>query len=198
MSTGPGVCPNCGAPLELDESGNCCWCHARVQDTRQSRYIAFSGGQAMVPDDVDDCFTSSPFIFLTLSVLGPGLSSEPVVQKYTRSDPRFLHQVRRLSVAVSAAGVRVRDAGLLRDSFDQNLKVYTPAEIWTFDLAIDVIAMLGALEGLPGKARAMVTEDLRSLNESVRSHQWKKELKRAGPGPEEFQDLRAQIPRHMP
>jgi hypothetical protein len=38
--------------------------------------------------------------------------------------------------------VRVRDARLLKDSFDDNLKVYEPAEIWLADLAIDVIAML--------------------------------------------------------
>ncbi len=197
MSTGPGVCPNCGGPLEIDESGNCSWCHARVRaEAPAARYQGYSGGQSLVPDDVDDCGTSAPFIFLALSVLGPGLSTEPVVQEYLRGNPGLARDIQALSAAVSAAGVRVRDAGLLKDSFDENLAVYTPAEIWTFDLAFDVIAMLGGLEGLPGKARAMVTQDLRSLDQTAHSHTWKKDLKKAGSGPEEFRELRERIPRH--
>jgi len=196
MSTGPGVCPNCGAPLELDESGNCSWCHARVRaEAPAARYHGYSVGLALVPGDVDDCGTSAPFIFLALSVLGPGLSTELVVQEYLRGNPGLARDIQALSAAVSAAGVRVRDAGLLRDSFDENLAVYTSAEIWTFDLAFDVIAMLGGLEGLPGKARAMVTQDLRSLDQTAHSHTWKKDLKKAATGPEEFRELRARIPR---
>jgi hypothetical protein len=198
VSTGPGVCPNCGAPLELDESGNCTWCHARIRaGVPAARYRGFPAGLDLVPGDVDDCGTSAPFIFLALSVLGPGLSTEPVVREYLRGNPGLVRDIRALSAAVSAAGVRVRDAGLLKDSFDENLAVYTPAEIWAFDLAFDVIAMLGALDDLPGKARAMVTEDLRSLDQTAHSHTWKKDLKKAGPGPEEFWELRAMTPRRQ-
>ena len=91
--------------------------------------------------------------------------------------------------------MRVRDAGLLKDSFDENLRVYTAEEIWTFELAIDVIAMLGALDGLPGQARTRAAEDVRTLNGTARGHHWNKELKQAGTGPEEFRQLRAEIPR---
>jgi hypothetical protein len=56
--------------------------------------------------------------------------------------------------------------------------------------------MLGGLDGLPGKAVAMVTEDLRSLDQTARSHTWRKDLKKAGAGPEEFRELRARTPRH--
>jgi hypothetical protein len=72
--------------------------------------------------------------------------------------------------------------------------VYTAEEIWTFELAIDVIAMLGALDGLPGQARARAAEDVRTLNETARGHHWNKELKQAGTGPEEFRQLRAEVP----
>ncbi len=202
MSAGPvtDVCQNCGAPLESDKDGRCPWCNARTRiEPPQSRYVTYLDYPAgLVPDDVDDCATSSPFLYLTLSVLGPGLSLEPAVQEYARRRPGLVQQIKAVSAAVSAAGVRVRDAGLLRDSFDENLKVYTPEEIWTFDLAIDVIAMLGTLDGLSSRARAMVIEGLRSLDDSGASHTWKKELKRAGEGPEAFRELRADVPRHTP
>src|SRR5215469_5790198 len=44
MSAGPivNLCPNCGAPLELDEAAKCRWCHAPVQ---------FAPSEADVGDD---------------------------------------------------------------------------------------------------------------------------------------------------
>jgi hypothetical protein len=200
MITSTGTCPDCGAPLELDQGGNCRWCHAHLHD--EPRHAAASHGPAshgpglgLVPAGTDDCSTSAPFLYLTLAALGSGLSFEPVVREYARANPAQATRIRALSTAVSAAGVRVRDAGLLKDSFDQNLRVYTAEEIWTFELAIDVIAMLGALDGLPGQARAMVAEDVRTLNGTARGHHWNSELRKAGTGPEQFRQLRAEIPR---
>jgi hypothetical protein len=197
MSAGPvvGVCQNCGAPLQRDQGGNCTWCHAHIRvDPPPVRYVAYHDDHALVPDDVDDCSSSSPFVYLMLASLGL-LSTEPVVQEYTSASG--LHgQIRALSTAVSAAGVRVRDGGLLKDSFDQNLDVYTPAEIWTFDLAADVIAMLGAVTGLPGKTRAQIADNIKSLDWNEHRHTWKKDLKKAGEGVGEFRALRAGVPRH--
>lgn len=194
------VCPNCGAPWDPSEGGTCPWCQARIRAQPPAGLpFSFLSSQAgLVPDDVDDCWSSAPFIYLMLSVLGSGLSSEPAVQGYAGSEPGLREQIRTLSAAVSEAGVRVRDAGLLKGAFDQNLRVYTPAEIWTFDLAVDVIAMLGALEGLPASKRATVAGNVRSLDRDVHSHSWKKELKKAGAGPEGFRELRAKVPRHAP
>jgi hypothetical protein len=93
--------------------------------------------------------------------------------------------------------VRVRDARLLKDSFDDNLKVYEPAEIWLADLAIDVIAMLGALPGLPGQTRALAVEDLRCLDRSVQATCGRRGLKQAGEGQEAFRRLGGGIPRHV-
>jgi hypothetical protein len=84
---------------------------------------------------------------------------------------------------VGAAGVRVRDAGLLKDSFDESLQVYTPEEIWSFDLAFDVIAMLGAIDGLRAGTRASLVDSLRSLDRTARLHIFKKDLRKAGQGP---------------
>lgn len=203
MSRGAGVdgCANCGAPLELDEAGRCRWCHAHVQQRRPNLAVvhySFDDQVSLVPANADDCMTSAPFLFLTLSTLGPALSIEPAVQEYTRHQPGLHAKIRALSTAVSAAGVRVRDDGLLKDDFDDNLKVYTPEEIWLFDLAIDVIAMLGTLGGLPKAKHAQVASNLRSLDQSVDTHTWKKELKKAGAGPAEFRELRAGLPRHTP
>jgi hypothetical protein len=192
------VCANCGAPLDLDETGTCRWCHARIRMERAAiPVLRFEDQVSLVPEDTDDCMSSAPFLFLTLSTLGPLLSTEPVVAKYLRGEPQLLQQIRALSAAVSAAGVRVRDAGLLKDDFDDNLAVYTPEEIWTFDLAFDVIALIGALDGLPGRAKAKAASDLRSLNERARSHAWKHAMKKASEGPAAFRDLRARVP-HRP
>jgi len=92
---------------------------------------------------------------------------------------------------VSAAGVRVRDAGLVKDGFDGNLAVYAPAEIWTFDLAIDVLAQLGALDGLTGEMRASIAQSVRQLHEDSRQKIWQKGMKKAGRGPVTWHELRA-------
>lgn len=189
------VCANCGAPLELDETSACRWCHAHIRAQRAaSPVLRFDDELNLVPEDVDDCMSSAPFLFLALSTLGPLLSTEPVVQQYMRGQPWLLQQTRALSTAVSAAGVRVRDAGLLKDDFDDNLAVYTPEEIWTFDLAFDVIALIGALDGLPGRARAKAASDLRTLDGDIRGHTWKHAMKKAGEGPATFRELRARVP----
>jgi hypothetical protein len=162
------------------------------------RVIFFGDDTALVPSGVDDCSTSAPFLYLTIGTFDAVLSREPVVQEYIGKQPGMHEKIRELTTAVGEAGVRVRDAGLLKDDFDDNLRVYTPDEIWTFDLAIDMIAMFGSLDGLPGDSRARLASNLRSLDQSVIEHHWKKELKKAGDGPARFRDLRASVPRHHP
>jgi hypothetical protein len=188
------VCANCGAPLDLDETGACRWCHAHIR-TQQAMISVFDFGDdaKLVPDDVDECWSSAPFLYLAMTTFGM-LSSEPVVQQTMRGEPQLLQQIRALSTAISTAGVRVRDAGLLRDDYDQRLTVYTPEEIWTFDLGFDVIAMIGTLDGLPRKTQAQLAENMRLLNDNAHSHTWKHDLKKAGEGPAAFQELRARVP----
>jgi hypothetical protein len=124
------------------------------------------------------------------------MAARPAVQRYVGQEPGLRLAIRSLTAAVTAAGTRVRDAGKLHGSFDDRLKPYTPDEIWVFDLATDVIALLGSAAGLSGGTRAMMASNLGSLDREASSHRWKKDLKSADPGPEAFRELRARIPRH--
>jgi hypothetical protein len=188
------ACPNCGAPLELDPASECRWCHARIRTERAApAFLRFQDEASLVPEDADDCASSAPFLSLALSSLGL-LSAQPEVKEYMNGEPGLLRQIRALSTMVSAAGVRVRDAGLLKDGFDINLEVYTAEEIWTFDLAFDVIALIGALDGLTGKIRAMTASNIRSLNWYAERHTWKKAMKKAGEGPVALREFRAAVP----
>jgi len=196
------LCPNCGAPWRADEDGTCRWCQARIEvdphlDRPAKHVVATVDGlSSLVPPEVDDCSSCSPFIYLIISVLGPLLSSEPAVQAYTSAEPGLLQQIQALSVAVSEAGVRA--ASVLKSDIDNRLSLYTSEQIWTFDLAADVIAVLSVLDALPSGVRATVAGRLRSLDQEVHSHTWKKEVKKAGEGPEAFRELRARVPHHKP
>lgn len=198
------MCTNCGAPLEPDEGGRCRWCHARVRAEqppaeRLAGRVSLAGRDetGLVPHDDEVHSTFAPFMYLTLSALSL-LSYEAAVRAWTRGQPVLHQRVRALSTAVVATGVRVRDGGQLNDDFDDSLGVYTPDEIWMIDLAIDVIAMLGILDGVRAGTRAQTASNLRSLDQNVDSHTWRKDLKRAGDGPAAFRDLRAAVPRHTP
>jgi hypothetical protein len=191
------VCANCGAPLELDINGRCRWCHAHVTAGRPAQRHFYDADTGLVPDGVDECWGSAPFIYLAMAGLNM-LGTVATVQDYLAERPGVLAVIRELSTAVSAAGVRVRDDGIIANDHDFRHDIYTPEEIWTFDLAFDVIAMLGTLETVDGKTRALVVSDMRELDDEVTSHSWKKQLGKAGDGPAQFREMRAVVPRHSP
>jgi hypothetical protein len=156
----------------------------------------FRGPSSLVPyGDLTVDFSVAPFLGLVLASLRQ-LSSEASVQDYVSRAPGLRPAIQSLALAVADAGVRVRDSGELRDSFDENLPAYTPGEIWVFNLAIDLIALLGGIDDLPGGTRAMIASNLGSLDRDADSRRWKKELRSAGPRPEAFRELRARIPGH--
>ncbi len=150
-----------------------------------------------MPEGTDGCSTSAPFIYLIMACLGSSLNTEQAVLAYVGSYPDFHAHIRELSRAVSNAGVRVRDEGQLRSDFDDSLRIYSPDEIWLFDLAVDVIAMLGSIDGLSNESLARYKSDVRTLDDEVHTHTWKKGVKKAGAGPVQFQDLRHRVPRHV-
>ena len=139
----------------------------------------------------------APFLYLTMTTLDL-LGSDPVVRQYIHAAPEAHRAIRQLSTAIAAAGVRVRDTTTRHGFLEEHLREFTPDEIWLFDLAIDVIAMLGTLGGLSPSMHAQVLSDLRSLDDYPHSHHWKREVRKAGDGPEAFRDLRAHVPRHKP
>jgi hypothetical protein len=193
------LCPHCGAPLDLDPAvaGQCPSCRGAIRFAEPLRSpVTDQASQAgLVPPGLDYEAVAA-FIKLTLMSLSL-LSGDPVVQQYASAAPDAQRAISELSRAVAAAGTRVRDTGQLRGYFDQDLRYYTAQEIWLFDLAIDVLAMLGALGGLPPRTRASVAQDVRLLDGHVR-HRWKKAVRQAGGGPAQFRELRAHVPRHQP
>jgi hypothetical protein len=198
VHTGPVVetCPNCGAPLDLDDVGACRWCRARIRTGQAGG----SGSDALdedrdnlVPEDVDRCALSSVFLSAALSATWM-LGTEPVVQEYMHREPRLIPQIRALSTAVSAAGGRVYDADLVGNRYDGSFEMYTPGEIWIFDLAFDVIALLRARDGLSRQTLTVVAGSMRWTDDLARRSAWKKAIKAAGEGPAAWHELRVRVP----
>ena len=159
-----------------------------------SAYPLDDQGGLVPGNDLADDFSVAPFVGLILASFR-NLSGEPSVQRYVSQEPGLRLAIRSLTAAVTAAGARVRDAGELHGSLDDSLKPYTSAEIWVFNLATDVIAVLGSAAGLSSGMRAMMASNLGGLDREASSHRWKKELKSAELGPEAFRELRSRIPR---
>lgn len=155
-------------------------------------YQASPASQAGLVPDVDH-EAVAPLIHLTLALLA-NLGTEAAVQRYTRAQPGAHRAIRALSAAIAAAGVRVRDSGRARDSFDERLRMFTAGEIWEFDLAYDVLAMLGSLDGLSPGTHARIAGALKTLDQDTHSHHWKNAVCQAGDGPAEFRALRAEVP----
>jgi len=195
-----GRCPNCSSPLALDAAGRCQYCSARYDvalAAREAHASLYSNDpvivSSLVPNGLDHDGVP-PFVSLIISSLGL-LSSEARVRDYLAAQPEAHQAIRALVAAVAAAGVRVRDSGLTRDMFSEALRQFAAAEIWVFNLAIDVIAMLGQVGLTPGD-HALVRGDLQTLDQEVREHYWQQQVHAAGAGPAQFRDLRAYVPHH--
>jgi hypothetical protein len=139
----------------------------------------------------------APFLELTLATLGL-LGGEATVRQYAEANPDAHRAMRALSTQVAEAGIRVRDTAKHHDMFAEHMKMFTPEEYWKFNLAIDVIAMFATGGGLSPDTRALILDDLGTLDDHVHSHHWKSQVKKAGDGPVEFRELRAHIPHHKP
>jgi hypothetical protein len=144
--------------------------------------------------------TDVPFIDLILVTLGYGptygLSADPGVRDFVQSRPGMYELVRELGYRVAAAGLRARDSGQLHRSSADSLRYYSPDEIWAFNLAIDLIAALSALEDISNSARFRVGQAMGNLDATARGHTWHKQLRHAGSGPPELAPLRASVPPH--
>jgi hypothetical protein len=121
-----------------------------------------------------------------------------VVEQYSQGNPDAHRAIRALSTQVAQAGIRVRDTAKHGDMFAEHMNMFTAEEYWKFNLAIDVIAMFATGGGLTPDVRALMIEDLKSLDEHVHSHHWKSQVHKAGDGPVQFRELRAHIPHHKP
>jgi hypothetical protein len=142
--------------------------------------------------------TSVPFIDRILGALGhgqySGLSGDQAVREFVRGQPGLYEQIREVSAVAGGAGTRVRDSGQLRSSVDDNLKYYTPDELWCLDLAVDVIAMLALLPGVPGNFRFQMMDRVHELMSTLTGHHFHKEVKHAVDAPAAFRGLRSRVP----
>jgi hypothetical protein len=152
------------------------------------------GESGLVPHGLDYGATA-PFVNYSLFALAM-LEDEPSVEQYGRANPDARRAIYALSGAVGRTGRRVRESGQnsKADFQYENLKLYTAEEIWMFDLAIDVVAMLTTGGGLGQDNRMMVQDHLRWADKDTHSSHWKREVHKAGDGPPEFRELRAHVP----
>jgi hypothetical protein len=152
---------------------------------------------SLVPPDCSG-WTDVPFIDLLLVELGYspsyGLSAEPAVRDFVRSQPGAYEQIRAVTAVASRAGERARDSGQLKSTLDDNLKYYTSDEIWCFDLALDVLAMLAVVPGVSGDARFRALDAVRTLSVTCHGHFWHKHVRQAVDAPADFGNLRSRVP----
>jgi hypothetical protein len=157
----------------------------------------FGDSFSLVPHDFV-MGTDVPFIDLLLVSLGHGpscgLSHEPAVRDFVRSQPGLYEAIRALGAVVAGAGVRVRDSGQLRDSFDCHITYYTSDELWCFDMATDVLAMLAVLPGVSGSARFSALDAVRDVSQYLSGHWFHKHVQHAVDAPRDFGALRSWAP----
>lgn len=161
MTTSDGpvvdVCPNCGAPLKLDDAGDCTWCHAHV------RVTAPAAGQSAPldvdpPDDVlfgnllsdepGDIELLQPVsnLLVFLSTTGQEAAVHDFLSHWEHKDA-----VGPLLRAARAAGTRVTLSAKASPGFNEFLdhsELYTSDEWWTIALTTDLLALLAALPGV--------------------------------------------------
>jgi hypothetical protein len=177
-------CPNCGAPLELDESGHCHYCGAHislpdpVSDGGTAEFLCNDGTGLPLP------------VFPLLS--GLWMLSTDGAARRALGRPGFIEPARCLTAAVEAAGERAADAGLREITIDP--KAYTPEELWTFHLARDLIAEIAAVDGVDRESARLAKQTVADTDDAW-GRAFKKAEKKLGAEPESLREFRAQIPR---
>jgi hypothetical protein len=204
MPAQPNVrtCPNCGAPLKLDVEGRCGWCQAFVDvpaapAAGRTHIDVFDDQLHLEPDSVYMDQQGYPVLIATILIDFRNFGDELAVQNYLDRAPGLRNAIRSLSLALGAAGARIRDSGVMKDVWDDKLDHYTPDEIWMCDLGVDVIAMLASIEGLRGRMQAEARTTLHTFDGDESPGQrrvWRRGLEAAGAGPEAFRQMREQIP----
>lgn len=171
------TCPNCGAPLRLDAKRQCAFCRAHIRSDGEAEGAPSPAGA----------------ILRTIGMLISEPAAQRVVDAQGLADP-----VTSLSDAIVAAGQRVRDDGLVLSERAVDLKIYEPAEVWTFNLAADLIAVLVVAPNLPKAKRVAVRDVLMRLDAGLGTHWARSTIGNAAPGPEPLQGLRAALPHRKP
>jgi hypothetical protein len=200
---GPSVerCPNCGAPLELD-NGHCRWCgvpvHAAVHaspkgDTRAmlAQLLDTFTDANVFYGEPDDIMLLQPVSNILIFMNTTGM--DPAVTNWVDALPQK-EDIRALVKSVRQAGTRIKLVamqGKHYDEFSDNSGLHTPEEWWQIDLALDILTTMGSLPGISPMTGADAVKQARDFRSDY-SHHLKKARK--GPAPAEFGALRATIP----
>jgi hypothetical protein len=171
-------CPECGAPLHLDDNDLCIYCHS---------HVSVAAHAAMILGRDWDGNAAEP-AWSVLSVMYD-LWSIGIIQKKVIGQSLF-PSVRDLLAAVEAAGLAANGKRKHPDravhSYNFDVDWYSPQEVWLLDLGKDLVYWLTDGTNLPGFAP--------HLERELGSHSYRRAVERAVSGPEQFRELRSAIP----
>jgi len=123
------------------------------------------------------------------------LELEPAIEQFLTRAPQEHSAILALTSAIADTGVRIRDTHPNEDVRPSGLQYLSANDIWMLDLTLDVMFLLAGQ--LPGKSSPwdddhdQIPRRLVSLDEATHDRHWKRALRQAGPGPAQFQLLRA-------
>lgn len=151
------TCPNCGAPLKLDNAGDCVWCHAHVHVTATpvlsaDRMDAATAARVLfgnvLDDEPDDIELLQPVsnLLIFLSTTGQEEAVQDFLSHWEHKDA-----VGPLLEATRAAGARVTVSAKASRGFDEfadHSSLYTAGEWWMISLACDLLALVAGVPGV--------------------------------------------------
>lgn len=117
------------------------------------------------------------------------MSYEASVQ--TELDTADRDGAQALVTAVRAAGERAADAGL--GTFKNDPAAFQPKELWTFELARDLLAHLAGLDGVDRDAARLGREIVADYSDSSWQSAFDAAAEQLGPPPTELANLRAVV-----
>ncbi|MFN8038534.1 MAG: hypothetical protein U0Q07_04905 [Acidimicrobiales bacterium] len=168
------ACPSCGAPLELDHTGRCAYCRARVEH-------------------VLPAFADLPPPARGILRVVDAVEGEPAVERLI-ADQDLAGPLAEVLDAVADAAHRVLDAGFVLDERRVDLRVYTPEEMWTFNLAADLAALLVAAPQLAREKRRAARDLFVPIDAALGAPRSRSAIGNAHDGPEALRELRAAVP----
>jgi hypothetical protein len=180
-SDGPVVdsCPNCGAPLKLDNAGDCIWCHAHVHvsampvvprgvlDAELAARVLWGNLLDGDPGDIELLQpVSNLLIFLSTT------GQEAPVQDFL-SHWEHKEAVGALLQAVRAGGTRVTLSAKAAQGFSEfsdHSSLYTTEDWWAIALATDLLALVAGLPGVDPMQAVDSTRQAHDVRDTYRKH----------------------------
>lgn len=193
-------CPNCGAPLQLDSTGQCVFCLAPVHvaapqvswaEARTGYRSPYNALDTKPPGTSDnDLVPPADTVLVFLELLG----FDEVVMKQLATWG-MLPQVQSLTEAVREAGKRTTLVAMQQEGYRNSRdyrELYTPAEWWEVRLGLELVAALARLPGVNPNKSASSLKGVRSAIFPPGGPSF--EDAEPGSGSDQFQALRSLVP----